>query len=129
MKDVIRLAVPAHEEFRHVANLVVGGLGARLALTYENLDDLQTGLDALLARREDDGEITMEIEVSHDMVRSTVGPFPDGRLGDLANDDSQELDLRRVLETVTDSVDVVEGEAGTFVVITKRTAATAGAAG
>jgi anti-sigma regulatory factor (Ser/Thr protein kinase) len=128
MNDVIRLSVPAHEEFRHVANLVVGGLGARLDLTYERLDDLQTGLDALLARRDDDGEITVEIEISGDTVRSTVGPFPDGRLEDLAND-PQELGLRRVLETVADAFEVVERDGGTFVVLTKRTAATAGAAG
>jgi anti-sigma regulatory factor (Ser/Thr protein kinase) len=127
MSDVIRLSVPAHEEFRHVANLVLGGLGARLALTYEHLDDLQTGVDAVLARRDDDGEITIEIELSDHVVRSTVGPFPDGRLEDLAGD-TREFGLRRVLATVTDAFDVVQRDGATFVVLTKRIAATAGAA-
>jgi hypothetical protein len=128
MSDVISLSVPAHEEFRHVANLVLGGLGARLALTYEHLDDLQTGVDAVLARRDDDGEITVEIELSDDLVRSTVGPFPEGELEDLAGD-TRELGLRRVLATVTDAFDVVQRDGATFVVLTKRTEAIAEATG
>jgi hypothetical protein len=128
VNDRIELAVPAHEDFRHVANLVLGGLGARLGLTYERLDDLQTAVDALLARRDDDGEITVAIDISADAVRSTVGPFPDGGLPDL-HTQSAELGLRRVLETVTDAFEVVEGDSGSFVVLTKRTPATAGAAG
>jgi len=128
MSDRIELTLPADEEFRPVANLVVGGLGARLELTYEHLDDLQTALDALLARRDDGGDITIAIEISDGAVRSTVGPFPDGGLRDLGGD-SQELGLRRVLETVTDGFEVELRDGATFVVLTKRTAATAGAAG
>jgi hypothetical protein len=128
MSDLIELTVPAHEEFRHVANLVVGGLGARLELTYEDLDDLQTGLDAVLARRDDDGEITLGIELSDGVIRSTVGPFPDGRLTDLVTD-SGELGLRRVLETVADAYRLERRGDETFIVLTKRTKATAGAAG
>jgi anti-sigma regulatory factor (Ser/Thr protein kinase) len=128
MSDRIELTLPADEELRPVANLVVGGLGARLELTYEHLDDLQTALDALLARRDDGGDITIAIEISNEVIRSTVGPFPDGGLRDLG-EDSQELGLRRVLETVTDGVEVERRDGATFVVLITRTAATAGAAG
>lgn len=128
MTDVIRLVVPAQEAFRRVANLVVGGLGARLHLTYEDLDDLQTALAAVLAQRNDDGEVTVLIEVSGETVRSSVGPFTDGQIGDLERE-SDALGLRRVLTTVADAFEVERRDGSAYVVVTKHTAATAGAAG
>jgi hypothetical protein len=47
MSDEIRLVLPAEEDFRPVAHLVVGGLGARHDLTFEDLDDLQVAVEAL----------------------------------------------------------------------------------
>ena len=71
MNDEITLVVPAEEDFRQVAQLVVGGLGARLDLTYEDLDDLQTALDAVLACREDAGDIRLVVAVSDGGERGT----------------------------------------------------------
>ena len=39
MSDEIQLVLPAEEDFRHIAHLVVGGLGARIDLTFEHLED------------------------------------------------------------------------------------------
>ena len=128
MSDEITLVIPAQEEFRRVAQLVVGGLGARLDLTYEDLDDLQTALDALFDCREDDGDLRVVVDVSDGRVRSTVGPFAGGQLDELDGDRSG-LGLRRVLETVTDAFEVERDEAGAWVVLTKKTKAAAGAAG
>jgi anti-sigma regulatory factor (Ser/Thr protein kinase) len=128
VSDEITLVIPAQEEFRRVAQLVVGGLGARLDLTYEDLDDLQTALDALFDCREDDGDLRVVVDVSDGCIRSTVGPFQGGQLDELDGDGSG-LGLRRVLETVTDAFEVERDGGGAWVVLTKKTKAAAGAAG
>ena len=128
MNEEIELVVPAQEDFRHIAHLVVGGLGARLDLTYEDLDDLQTALDGVLACREDDGEIRVSISVGSDSVRSTVGPFGELQLDELESGSSP-LGLRRVLETVTDAFEIERRGDEAWVVLTKRPRAAAEAAG
>ena len=119
MSDEITLVVPAQEDFRQIAHLVVGGLGARLDLTYEDLDDLQTAVERVLACREDDGEIHVRIALASDAVRSTVGPFNDAELDELDADTSS-LGLRRILETVTDGFEVERDGSAAWVVLTKH---------
>ena len=75
MSDEVTLTLPAEEDFRPIAHLVVGGLGVRLDLTYEELEDLQVALDALLGCRDDDGEVIVTVDVDDGTVRATVGPF------------------------------------------------------
>jgi anti-sigma regulatory factor (Ser/Thr protein kinase) len=128
VNDEIRLVVPAQEDFRQITHLVVGGLGARLDLTYEDLDDLQTALDALLGCRDDDGEIEVIVEVGDRAIRSTVGPFDEPQLDDL-DADSASLGLRRVLETVADGFEVERRDGSSWVVLTKNTTIAAGASG
>ena len=122
MTDEIRLVLPAQEDFHPVAHLVVGGLGARLELTYEQLEDLQVAVDALLGCRDDDGDVSVIVSVEPDTVRATVGPFQAQALAELERD-AGEFGLRRVLETVTDSVQVEERDDGAWVALTKARAA------
>jgi anti-sigma regulatory factor (Ser/Thr protein kinase) len=122
--DEIKLVMPAQEDFRHIAQLVAGGLGARLDLTYEDLDDLQTALDALLACRDDDGDIEVLVEVGESAIRATVGPFGDDQLQDLEAE-SESLGLRRVLETVASAFEVERRGSSAWVVLTKTIAAAA----
>ncbi len=122
MSDEITLVFPAQEDFHPVAHLVVGGLAARLDLTYEQLEDLQVAVDALLGCRDDEGDVSVIVTVESDIVRTTVGPFAPHALAELERD-SRELGLRRVLETVTDSVQVEERDGGTWVALTKARAA------
>jgi hypothetical protein len=122
MTDEIRLVLPAEEDFHPIAHLVLGGLGARHSLTFEQLEDLQVALDALLGRRDDENEIVVSIRVEEDTVRAEVGPYPAGALAEL-EDGSEALGLRRVLETVCDGFSVEERDAGSWVQVQKRTAA------
>jgi len=124
--DEIRLVLPAQEDFRHVVHLVVGGLAARLDLTFEDLEDLQVAVEALLGRRDDEQEITVTFGVDTGAVRTIVGPFSETALSEL-DGDSSELGLRRVLETVCDDFEVEQHDGGSWVALTKRTAAPAGA--
>src|SRR5205823_7482710 len=73
--DEICLTLPADEAFHGVAHLVLGGLAVRLDLTYENLQDLELALDALLERSSEDGDVTVLVRVGDGAVHTVVGPF------------------------------------------------------
>jgi len=119
VSEEIRLSLPAQEDFRHVAHLVVGGLAARRDLTYDVLEDLQVAFDALLACREDEGEITVSMSVDDGEVRASVGPFTPDALAQLDRGPG-ELPLRRVLQTVLDEVSVTDRDGGSWVDVEKR---------
>jgi hypothetical protein len=99
---------------------VVGGLAVRFDLTFEKLEDLQVALGVLLDCC-GDGEITIRVALESGAVRLAVGPF-DGRT--LANElDREPADgpsVERVLEAVTDKVERVDREDGTWVELTTQ---------
>jgi|SRR5579862_1855004 len=121
MTDEITLVLPAEEDFRHIAHLVVAGLGARLDLTFEDLEDLQVAVESLLACRDDDGDIGVTVGVEGGAVHAAVGPFADGALEELDRE-GDDFGLRRVLETVCDTFEVEERDGGSWVELTKRAA-------
>ena len=122
MTDEVTLTLPAQEDFRHVAHLVVGGLGARREMTYDDLEDLQVAFDAILACRDDDEEIVVTMSVEGGVVRASVGPFDEGALERL-DEEPGGLAPRRVLETVCDTVSLAEHDGASWVEITKRVTA------
>jgi len=122
MSDEVRLTLPAEEDFRPIAHLVVGGFGVRVDLTFADLDDLQVALEALLGCRDDDDDIVITINAGEGAVRASVGPFAAGALDSLERDDAP-LGLRRVLETVCDSYEIEERHGGSWVELSKRTPA------
>jgi hypothetical protein len=122
MSDEVRLTLPAEEDFRPIAHLVVGGFGVRVDLTFADLDDLQIALEALLGCRDDEGDIVITINAGEGAVRASVGPFAAGALDSLERDDAP-LGLRRVLETVCDSYEIEERDGGSWVELSKRTPA------
>jgi hypothetical protein len=126
--DEITLVVPAQEDFHRIALLVMGGLGARLDLTYEDLDDLQTALESLLGCRDDTDDINVAIALVEGGVRTTIGPFRGAQL-DALERDSAALGLRRVLETVADEFEIERRDGSEWVVLSKRTSAPAEATG
>jgi hypothetical protein len=125
--DEIRLVIPAEEEFRPIAHLVAGGLALRLDVTYDDLEDLQVGIEALLALRDDPDELVVSLSADDGVLHATVGPFPPELVH--AGESDGGLDLRRVLDTVCDTYEVEEREDGAWVELTKRIASVAGAGG
>jgi hypothetical protein len=115
--DEIRLTLPAQADFRHIANLVVGGLAARRDITFEHLEDLQVAFDTVLGIREDDDDITVTMCFEDGHVRAKVGPFDADALAQL-DEGPGGLEPRRVLETVCDGVTVDGG----YVELTKQVA-------
>lgn len=116
--EEIRLVIPAEEDFRPIAHLVTGGLAVRLDLTYDDLDDLQVGLEALLALRDDADELVVSLSADDGVLHASLGPFPPEKVH--AADSEGGLDLRRVLETVCDTHEVEERDGGAWVELTKR---------
>jgi hypothetical protein len=121
VRDEIRLVIPAEEEFRPVAHLVAGGLALRLDMTYDALDDLQVGIEALLALRDDPSDVVVALGVGEGALHATVGPFAAGELRALEQDVG-ELGLRRVLETVVDTFEVEERDGRAWVELKKAAA-------
>lgn len=126
MSDRVQLTLPAEEDFRRVAHLVVGGLGVRLDLTLEDLDDLQIALGALLGCRDDDGDIVVTVDAGDGAVRASVGPFGASSLDSLERSDVP-FGLHRVLETVCETFEIEERDGGSWVELTKKTTSPAGA--
>lgn len=116
--DEIVLTIPREESFHEVAHLVLGGVAARLNLSFESLDDLETALDAVLERAAEDGELTVKLRLADGAIHAVVGPFFADRLrAELEREPSEEMTLRRILDTV---VDRYELDKGGWLELTKR---------
>jgi hypothetical protein len=118
--------IPAEEDFRPIAHLVTGGLAMRLDVTYADLEDLQVGIEALLALRDDAGELVLSLSADDGVLHASLGPFAPETVHE--EDADGGLDLRRVLETVCDTHEIEERAGGAWVELTKRVAS-AGATG
>jgi hypothetical protein len=118
--DEIRLVIPAEEDFRSIAHLVTGGLAMRHDVTYDDLDDLQVGIEALLSLRDDMGELVVSLTAEDGVLHASLGPFPPEKLHD--GDSDGGLDLHRVLETVCDTHEVEERDGAAWVELSKRLA-------
>ena len=106
--DEITLTLPREQQFHSVAHLVLGGLALRLNLTIETLEDLQLALDAILDRASHDTArttepITIMISLGDGSLETSVGPVD--LAGELAADEA-DLNLRRILWTVVDDVEL-----------------------
>jgi hypothetical protein len=121
--DEIRLVIPAEEEFRPIAHLVTGGLALRLDVTYDDLEDLQVGIEALLTLRDDPGELVLSLSADAGVLHASLGPFAPESVHE--EDADGGLDLRRVLDTVCDTHEIEERDGGAWVELTKRVASPA----
>jgi len=117
--DEITLQLPRERPFFGVAQLVVGGLAARLELSFEQLEDLQVALGELLEQRETEREITVSLQVQGDTIHAAVGPFDESLKRELARESGDAVGLRRVLETVVDGVEVTDRDGQPWVELTK----------
>lgn len=108
--DEISLTLPADDAFRRVAHLVLGGLAVRLDLTYESLEDLELALDTLLERSPDDEDVTVRVRVDGDELRTIVGPVSSDVVRELDQEAGDGLGIRRILETVSDRIEVSDDD-------------------
>jgi hypothetical protein len=94
--DRIVLTLPGAPKLRGVATLVLGGIGSRLDLPYEKVDDLQLAVLSVLSTG-DVERVTIEVDVNGEAVDVSIGPLAAGVARDRG--------LRRVLERLVDGVE------------------------
>ena len=75
--DRIVLTIPGSPGLRGVASLVLGGIGSRIDLPYERVDELQLAVLSVLGAC-DLESATIEVEIADTSVLVSVGPLPDG---------------------------------------------------
>ena len=116
--DEIRLTLPRERPYHRIAHLVLGGLAVRLDLTFDTLEDMQVALGELLERYAGEHALELVLRVHPDAIETRVGPF-DGELlrGELDRDEA--VGLRRVLDTVVDSVRIEEEDGAHWVELRK----------
>ena len=121
-EHAITLSIPPEKPFHGVARLVVGGLAARLDLSYEHLEDLQLALASVLERESylTGSHVTVRLSVKPDAVGMVIGPVEPRLRSDLQSEDEEEISLRRLLSTLVDTVEVESGEGGDWVTLDKR---------
>jgi anti-sigma regulatory factor (Ser/Thr protein kinase) len=120
MTDEITLVIPGEQDFHRVAHLVLGGLAARLDLTYESLEDLQLALDSLLERGDEEGEVTVRLNLREGAIEALVGPFETDAIRAELDRDDGDIGLKRLLETLADRVEIASDDGGEFVRVVKH---------
>ena len=74
--DRVRLSVPAEPAFHGALRLVVGGIGSRVRLTYEQVTELQLAIESLVAHRQPLGAVLeIDAEIDERSVSLRLGPF------------------------------------------------------
>jgi anti-sigma regulatory factor (Ser/Thr protein kinase) len=118
----IKLRIPHEKPYHGIARLVVGGLAARLDLSYEHLDDLQLALGSVL---ENDGysassEVTVELRVRDEGVAIVIGPLRARELRADLDRNGEAVTLGRLLSTVVEKVQVEQRPDGGWLHFEKR---------
>jgi hypothetical protein len=116
MDDAILLTIPAGPRLSSVATLVLGGIGSRLHLPYEKVDDLQLASLSVLAAS-DAATVTLEIYARDEEVSVGIGPISPG-----SGDDPG---LRRVLDRLVDDVETSGRDGHEWVTLRVRRASSA----
>jgi hypothetical protein len=101
--DRIVLTLPGAPELRSVASLVLGGIGSRLDLPYEQVDELQLAVLSVLGAC-DVESATIEVEIADAPVAVTVDPLLSGT--------TSAPGLRTVLERLVDGVEPAQRATG-----------------
>jgi hypothetical protein len=117
--DEITLTIPRDRALYSVAHLVLGGLVIRLNLTIEHLEDLQLALDAVLERAREEEPVTIAVSVREGAIETAIGPMRDGVRDELEATEGEDVGLRRILDTLVDSVELTPRDGGEWVTLTK----------
>lgn len=96
LTERIVLTIPTDRRFRGIATLVLGGVGSRLNLPYERMDDLQLALLSVLDAA-GESEVSIEVGAEDRRVSVSVGPLVEGSV--------QDEGLARVLSKLVDGVE------------------------
>ena len=119
MTDEITLTIPRDRALYSVAHLVLGGLGIRLNLTIEHLEDLQLAVDAVLERVRAVEYVTIMVSVGDGALEAAIGPMRDGVRAELEATEGDDVGLRRILDALVDEVELTKTEGEDWVKLIK----------
>ncbi len=128
MTDRINLEVPASLNALSTVRMVLGGLGARLDFSIDDLEDLYLATEELLRaamRAEGLERLRVEIELDGEELRLRTGLFssPELKLAVQAAPQPEEcLDLCTLLRSTMDEVSIDVRDSAYSVVLVKRKA-------
>ena len=129
--ETVVLSFPRKAPYFAVARLVVGGLAAPLEMSYDALDDLQLAISSLLDNEDLPAadQLTLKLHVGDGSMRASLGRFPAESVEVAfrrSSDKEGELDLRKLLDTIVDGVEVApDGDGHEWVTLTKKVKAEA----
>jgi hypothetical protein len=118
VSEQVQIEAPLDAAFGPVVRLIVGGIAERADLGFDELDDLQLGIERLLAEAGAAGRVQLSFELGASGIRTRIGPLREHGLAEALQreDIPGELTLRRVLDTVVDSYGVEESADGQITV-------------
>src|ERR671937_527088 len=111
MSSAITLTLRPARAFPDVAQLVLGGLVARLHLTVEQLEDLEIAVGELLARQDDETPLTVALTFDDERLEAQIGPLDHESVA-TELEEKEGLGLRRVLGALVDDTELVMREDG-----------------
>lgn len=117
--DEITLTLPRERPYYQIAELVLSGLAARHDVTFEHLEDLELALEGLLDRLDGDGPAVLRLRVDDDGFGAAIGPYGEKVRAELGREAGREMSLRRLLDAVVDAYEVVDGDGGHWIQLTK----------
>jgi hypothetical protein len=123
MTTAIKLSIPHEPPYHGVARLVVGGLAARLNVSYEQLEDLQLALASVLDvdGYVSDSQVNVELDVAEGSLSMLVGPLDGRRLqADLDDESDERIGLGRLLGTLVETVSIEGRDDGDWLRLEKR---------
>ncbi len=109
MSDTVSLVLPGGPSWAHVAELVLAGLGARLDLPYDRIDEVQLAVSSIL-RDTSGAAVQVEAEAGAETLEVRVSPLASG----VATDPARRL----VLDALADGVELDQRDGGLGVVLT-----------
>ena len=115
--DRVTLSAPAEDDFHTLLRLIVGGIGSRSRLSYEQTTELQLAVEALVSNRiTTAGTVVLEAGIEGPSVTVLVGPF------ETADDPA----ARRAIERLVDDIRLVQSDGGDWIELTVAAAARTG---
>lgn len=106
--DTILLTFPSRASYRGIPTLVLSGIGSRLELPFERMDDLQLAVLSMLDASAG-ADTSVEIQAQSDRVAVSVGP--------LRAEAGDDRGLGLVLERLTDGVEPARRNDGAWLTV------------
>lgn len=121
--DRVVLSVPAKGEYARTVRMTAAELGARLGMTFDDVDDVRIAAEEAFVFASDrvgeDGEVTFAFELRDASLHVTVGPVPT-HCQDAGDDDARSQYATFILESVCDEYEIAESDGACSIRLVKR---------